>query len=106
MRVFKRGHLRYLDKLSEYLDDRLDAEERARIEGHLEGCDQCRQELESLRETIGLLRRVALVEPPRSFKLQEAPSPRPGHRSLGGLYPVPPEPGVRPSLGPCSCLQP
>ena len=77
LRAFKRGHQRFLDKLSEYLDDRLDAEERARIEGHLEGCDQCRQELESLRETIGLLRRVSLVEPPRSFKLQEAPSPAP-----------------------------
>ena len=83
LRVFKRGHQRYLDKLSEYLDDRLDAEERARIEGHLEGCAQCRQEFESLRETIGLLRRVSLVEPPRSFKLQEAPSPAPRPSLLG-----------------------
>ena len=97
LRVFKRGHQRYLDKLSEYLDDRLDAEERARIEGHLEGCGQCRQELESLRETIGLLRRVALVEPPRSFKLQEAPSPAPRPSLLGRLIPGAPGAG-RPAL--------
>ena len=39
------------DELHQLLDERLDAEARARVEAHLVGCAQCRRELEALRWT-------------------------------------------------------
>lgn len=41
------GHPR--DRLSEYLDDELGLEERASVDRHLAGCEDCRTELETLR---------------------------------------------------------
>ena len=41
------GHPR--DLLSEYLDDELGLEERASVDRHLAGCEDCRTELETLR---------------------------------------------------------
>ncbi len=37
------------DELHDLLDERLDADARARVEAHLNGCAQCRRELEVLR---------------------------------------------------------
>jgi len=48
------------------------------MESHIEGCDACRRELESLGATVNLLHRVPLVSPPRSFALAEVvPERRP-----------------------------
>lgn len=64
--------------LSPYIDGRLPSSERQRIESHIEGCEACRRELESLRAMVNLLHRVPLVSPLRSFALAEvAPQRRP-----------------------------
>lgn len=59
------------DLLSAYLDGEVTPAERARVEAHLSTCGGCRQELESLRWTVGLLRRMPPVDLPRTFYLRE-----------------------------------
>lgn len=54
------------------------------MESHIEGCDACRRELESLGATVNLLHRVALVSPPRSFALAEVVPVR-GPAAFGAL---------------------
>ncbi len=58
-------------KLSEYLDGRLPPEKRKAIESHIGECEACRHELESLKATVNLLRRMPQVPAPRSFTLAE-----------------------------------
>ena len=67
------------DRLSAYLDQRLDLQERGEVERHLEACQGCRQELESLQATVQLLHQVPQVLPARSFAICEA---RPLHHRL------------------------
>ena len=55
--------------LSEYLDDRLVREDRGIVEGHIETCEACSNELESLRMTVQLLHRLPVVPAPRSFAI-------------------------------------
>lgn len=52
----------YTDRLSDYLDDELDAAERADVERHLASCGEC-------RTTLGELREVAV----RASRLQDSP---------------------------------
>ena len=66
-----------LETLSEYLDGRLSASQAQQLEGHVEACDRCGLELESLRDTVGLLRQVPMLEPRTIFTVGEAPSPAP-----------------------------
>ena len=40
------------DRLSEYLDDELDAAERAAVEAHLAECGECRADLEALAAVV------------------------------------------------------
>ena len=74
MKIFRKRqeHVR-LDTLSAHLDGMTSATEQEYVEHHLAGCDSCREELESLRQTVGLLRRVPVESPRRSFILAEAP---------------------------------
>ena len=72
----KREHIK-LETLSEYLDGRLSADVRQKTENHLRACQQCREELESLDYTVGLLRRVPMATPSRSFTLDEGISTAP-----------------------------
>lgn len=67
------------DTLSAYLDQRLGPPERGEVERHLETCQGCRQELESLQATVQLLHQVPQVLPARSFAICEA---RPLHHRL------------------------
>lgn len=76
MRIFGRRHVS-IEALSNYLDGYLTARNVARIERHLAACVRCRAELESIRVTIDLVRRVPQVAPTRSFKLAEVPVLRP-----------------------------
>ncbi len=69
----KREHTA-LEQLSEYLDGRLSAQETRSIELHLEACSACREELDSLRDTVHLLRRVPEVAPRSVFTLSGAPA--------------------------------
>ena len=78
--------------LSEYIDNRLDSEDRGVVERHLEICEACSNELESLQMTVQLLNQVPFVPAPRSFAIREAdvvgervPEPR----RPGDLQPVP-----------------
>lgn len=54
---------RWIDRLSEYLDGDLDAAERARLEAHLAGCEECAATLEQLRDVVERAR-VAEDRPP------------------------------------------
>jgi hypothetical protein len=53
--------------LSEYIDNSLNSEDKGFIERHLETCEACSKELESLRMTVQLLHRMPEVSVPRSF---------------------------------------
>lgn len=53
--------------LSEYIDNRLGGEKKSLVEHHLETCEACSKELESLKVTVQLLHRVPEVSVPRSF---------------------------------------
>jgi hypothetical protein len=55
------------ESLSAHLDETLGAEERARVDGHLETCAECRRELAGLSETVALLRRVQPARAPVGF---------------------------------------
>jgi mycothiol system anti-sigma-R factor len=46
-------------RLSEYLDQEIDPGACAEIEEHLDDCPPCRDFLESLRRTVGLVREAA-----------------------------------------------
>lgn len=64
--------------LSPYIDGQLSPSEMERIERHIEECDACRRELESLRAVVSLLHRVPMVALPRSFTIAaRAPRRRP-----------------------------
>jgi len=62
-------------EISEYLDGRLSGRQIERIEAHLESCAACREEVESLRMTTQLLRRMPQREPGRSFVFEAPPEP-------------------------------
>jgi hypothetical protein len=53
--------------LSEYIDSSLSSENKSFVERHLQTCETCSKELESLRMTVQLLHRVTEVPVPRSF---------------------------------------
>jgi hypothetical protein len=44
---------RWTDRLSEYLDGELPADEARELEAHLEGCDECREVVDDLRRIVG-----------------------------------------------------
>jgi hypothetical protein len=72
-----RGHELVQERLSEYLDGRLPADQRADVEHHLEECRECSRELQALRATRQMLRSLPPVPLPRSFTLEAAPRPAP-----------------------------
>jgi hypothetical protein len=72
------------ERLSELLDEVLPAPERAEVEAHLADCPECRRELERLRATVSLLRRVEPVRAPVGFvdRVMAAVRPVPWYRRL------------------------
>ncbi len=44
-----------VELVTEYLEERLSALDRARFDRHLSGCGPCRRYLEQMRQTIGAL---------------------------------------------------
>jgi len=58
--------------LSPFIDHQLTSSEQGLVEAHLERCEACQRELESLRAVVNLVHRVPLVSPPRSFTIAEA----------------------------------
>ncbi len=55
------------ERLSDLLDGALNPGERPLLERHLEGCMDCRRELERLRATVSLLQRVEPARAPLDF---------------------------------------
>jgi hypothetical protein len=79
------------DMLSEYVDNRLGSEKKSLIERHVETCEACSKELESLRMTVQLLHIVPEVAVPRSFMVPVPQSRREsafGPASLRWLRPA------------------
>ncbi len=70
-----RRHRRLRLLLSSYLDGEVTEKEARRLEEHLSTCEECQWELESLRATVSLLRKVPSPAPSRFFALREEPSP-------------------------------
>jgi hypothetical protein len=60
-------HFWYRRRLSEYLDGALAGRSRARLDRHLERCQECRSELTELRGTVLLLRTLATEPEPPEF---------------------------------------
>ncbi len=58
------------DRLSLYLDGRLDPGEQARVEAHLRACTPCARSWETLRWTVQALRALPPVRAPRSFAIR------------------------------------
>lgn len=52
------------------MDGRLPSAQAEGVREHLEDCPQCVAELEALRETVSLLRRLPAMAPPHSFVLR------------------------------------
>lgn len=65
----QRDHTWAEENLSAYLDDELPLDHKARLERHLAECAECRQSLHTLKQTVALLRRAPIVQPPVSFVL-------------------------------------
>lgn len=49
-----------VELVTDYLEDALSPEERARFESHLDECGSCREYLEQMRKTIELTGRLTL----------------------------------------------
>jgi anti-sigma factor RsiW len=74
MKIIKRNHQHINpDTLSEYLDGRIHGPALARIDQQLATCNLCREEIESLRSTITMLRELPQEAPRRSFVMTAPP---------------------------------
>jgi hypothetical protein len=58
-----------IEQRSAFLDKQLSSQEQAIVDAHLRDCQQCRQALAELRQTVALLHALPQVEVPRSFTL-------------------------------------
>ncbi len=76
-------HAWVTEKLSEYIDDQLARDDRARVDAHLRECARCRASLASLQWTIALAKRAPAPALPRAFELptDRTPSPSPSFDS-------------------------
>jgi hypothetical protein len=73
------------ERLSDFLDLSLAAPERAEVGTHLDGCPDCRRELDRLRATVSLLSRVERPRAPVGFvdRVTAAARPVPWYQRLG-----------------------
>jgi hypothetical protein len=79
------------ERLSDLLDLALAAPERAEVGAHLEGCPDCRRELDRLRATVSLLSRVERPRAPLGFvdRVTAAARPVPWYLRLGRRFFLP-----------------
>jgi len=70
--------------LSEYIDGALDAQTRAEVEKHIAVCENCKQELASLRAVVEELGALDPVKPPADFleKIHERMETRSGFNKI------------------------
>ncbi len=70
------GHSFCQDNLSAFLDGELKARDQERVRQHLEVCEACRWELQTLQETVNLVRSLPQLKAPRSFRIPHStPAP-------------------------------
>jgi len=62
-----RSHDEWMDRLSEYVDDGLDAGDRSGLEAHLFTCASCRSVLAELREVVEAAHDLGDVQPERDL---------------------------------------
>src|SRR3989442_13599357 len=86
-RLMTMGHVTEL--LSAYLDERVGADERARIVAHLDACESCRAHLESLRRTVALLHTAEPVRAPEGSRAQGRAESKPQRRAPRPTLPRP-----------------
>lgn len=55
------------ENLSPFLDRQLSPREQSRVTRHIQECAECRADLQSLRQTVALMRAMPAVKPPRTF---------------------------------------
>jgi Putative zinc-finger len=72
------------ESLSALFDEALAPDDRRAVETHLEGCAECRRELERLGQTVALLHRVTPAHAPAGFvdRVVAAAQPRPWYRRI------------------------
>ena len=72
------------EALSAFLDEELGPGKRREVEAHLEGCAECRRELDGLRQTVALLRGVQPARAPVGFvdRVVATARPRPWYRRV------------------------
>lgn len=70
------------EHLSDYVDNQLNAGERAQIEQHLNKCAGCRMSLTSLRWSLALVKQAPAPALPRSFVIR---APAPARRATFGF---------------------
>jgi anti-sigma factor RsiW len=63
-------HTRAQELLNDYLDGELTGAELEELERHLETCEECRAEVESLRETLSMLSGLKKLDPAPDFLQQ------------------------------------
>jgi anti-sigma factor RsiW len=74
------------ERLASYLDGELDDGEREGLELHLESCRSCREEYNSLRQTVSLLRHMPEIHSERTFRIDGNAAEKTGDRRLLVLY--------------------
>jgi len=86
-RFYKTECSRTKEQLTSYLDGELGDGERERVELHLESCRSCREECDSLRQTVSLLHNMPEVSSERTFRIDEKNvAQKTGDRKLLILY--------------------
>lgn len=76
---------RDVERLSAYLDDELSRRERDRLESRLQEEERLQGALQELQGTVGIMRSLPQVAPPRNFTLTAEMA---GLREVGWRYPV------------------
>ena len=76
MRLFRRKtqHIGF-QELSDLIDDRIAGRRKEQVQAHVASCDPCREELEGLQYTVGLLQQAPMLAPRRRLAVQEAEAP-------------------------------
>ncbi len=57
----------FLPKISSYIDNELSERERLEVETHLDGCRECRKELEKMKAVDELISALPEIEPRHGF---------------------------------------
>jgi len=84
------------DRLQDYLDAMLEADEQAQVSAHLDECVACRRELEELRKVVALVGSLDEVPEPTGFlqAVRERIDTPTVWERIRGLLTQPPRPGV------------